>query len=89
VPPSAMPDPNSLPSGITQPGLGYQWCIPLSKAKQGIHNVVINAGNAFGGANTWMEGVSVFVDVNNIKSGTGTSNACGVYATPFSTSSPD
>jgi len=71
-------------------GLGYQWCIPLSKTKQGMHSVVINAGNAFGFATAWMEAVSVFVDVNNVQtSKSGTSNACGVYATPFSTTSPD
>lgn len=71
-------------------GLGYQWCIPLSKTKGGTHTVVINAGNAFGSVTAWMEGVSVFVDVNNVQvSKSGTSNACGVYATPFSTTSPD
>jgi hypothetical protein len=79
---------NGISLGAT--GLGYQWCIPLSKTKQGMHSVVINAGNAFGFANAWMEGVSVFVDVNNVQtSKSGTSNACGVYATPFSTTSPD
>lgn len=69
-------------------GLGYQFCIPLSKTKNNTHSIVLNAASAFGFStqDEWLEAVSVFVDVNGVTGGT---NACGTYPTPNSTDSPD
>jgi hypothetical protein len=70
-------------------GLGFQWCIPLTKTKGGSHSIALNAASAFGssGQDEWLEAVSVFVDVNSIKAGT--TNACGTYPTPNPVDSPD
>jgi hypothetical protein len=74
-----------FPFGAT--GLGYHWCTPLSKTKNNVHSIVLNAASAFGGKteDEFLEAVVVFVDVNGI----GGHNACGTYDTPNPVNSPD
>jgi hypothetical protein len=70
--------------GLT--GVNFQWCAKLAKKPQNIHSIKIFGATAFGGCDTFLEGVHVYVDTNKIPSA---SNACSTYTTPNPALSPD
>ena len=67
--------------GLT--GLNFQFCAPITK---GSHTIKLIAATAFGDCNTFIEGLHVYVDANNIKNA---ADACATYPTPNSATSPD
>jgi hypothetical protein len=70
-------------------GFSFQFCAPISKTKKNLHTVTLNAASAFGYGDAYLEAVHVYVDGNKIKGKTNTEDACGTYATPNSSTSPD
>ncbi len=73
-------------SGFGATGLSYEWCAPLSKTNKAMHTITINAADAFGTGDDWMEAVGVYIDANKVKEG---ADACSTYATPNPDTSPD
>lgn len=73
--------------GLT--GVNFQWCKQIEKTKKNKHTVKIFAASAFGKCNTFLEGVHIYVDTNQIKTTGNGANACGTIPTPNPVTSPD